>query len=206
MQSLEQSRSARFNAAYKRRNIGGASAERLAEAYSLDAVSEWFESVYNQLDKQIEDAFINNQTDKQATLHNLRATMRDYEPRKGDDLEAIATRMEQLYMNLRKIADSGKLTGALQGYISKVAGQVKRVALAGVELPSVEEPEDKDFEGELGGSEIGGEGGDEEIEVPEEGEEEEGGEFPEEEFPVPAESVMKQGGTPLMEAIEILRG
>jgi len=195
--SLAQAQAARFNAAYARRNVGGASTKGLNEAFELTAVVEWFNAVYDQIDDRIESAFINGDREKEIMLRQLRAIMRDYEPRSNDTPESVEKRMNDLSTELRRAADSNRLGGTFQDYISKLSGQVKKISLEGVDtgVTSEEDVDSIDTEGpgEIGGKggeeDFGDEFGDEKIDIDMEADEEEGGgEFPEEEFPVPAES------------------
>ncbi len=178
--SIEQFRAQALNKTMSRRSVGGISKEQVQEAVSLNNLIEFFGEVYDHLDEKIRKAKLNGHTDLETELRNMRAIMRDYEPRPGDDPENVRERMGDLSLKVQNISD--KFSGNWQNYIRALSDSLKETSLEGIEDVDFEEPEEEPEE-EPGGDfeDIMGLGGEEEEE-PEELEE------PEEETPEEEES------------------
>jgi len=137
--SLNQILMDRLYAAQSRRNIGGCSRKRLHEGVTLDTVTEWFKTIYSQIDSRIDQARNDKDTKVETDLRNFRAILRDYEPRPGMDSDEATGRMSELYTAMRHYPE--EYSGTFRAYIQKVVDQVDKAAKAGIEVPkSAKEP------------------------------------------------------------------
>jgi len=164
----------------------------IAEAVELKALSNWFNQVYDQLSDKIDAANRAGKKQLEIKLREVRATLKDYEPRMGQTSDEATNQMEQLYRDLEDTTVG--MNGHMKDYLRQLKNSVKSVALDGVNAESGMDDmggDNIDSDGESG---LGGISG---IDNPDAaGFDDPGAEadFPEGEFPEPADGPIDVGG------------
>jgi len=121
------------------RHHAGVCPKDLHEAVNISKLTDWFHTVYAQIDRRLEDAHESKNHKLEGELHNFRASLKDYEPRAGMSTEEADASMIALHGSVRDLPV--KYAGTFREYVQRVVDEVEKVTRSGVDMSEPKAPE-----------------------------------------------------------------